>query len=40
MPQTDLPATSKSDIYSPNRVQRLAVKLPEPYKTFKDVEEY
>ncbi|KAK1997181.1 hypothetical protein LX36DRAFT_749906 [Colletotrichum falcatum] len=40
MPQTDFPATNKSDIYSPHRVQKLAVKLPEPYKTFTDVEEY
>ncbi|KAH7007854.1 uncharacterized protein B0I36DRAFT_356948 [Microdochium trichocladiopsis] len=40
MPQVDKPAESRSDIYSPDRVQKLAVKLPEPYTTFKDVPAY
>jgi len=40
MPQVDKPAESRAHIYSPNRVQKLAVKLPEPYKTFTDVPEY
>ncbi|KAK8084111.1 hypothetical protein PG996_002892 [Apiospora saccharicola] len=45
MPKPDEPATKhsetqKADIYGPNRVRKLDVPLPVPYKTFSETEEY
>ncbi|KAK8054832.1 hypothetical protein PG993_000059 [Apiospora rasikravindrae] len=40
MPEPDEPASKKADIYGPNRVRKLDVPLPVPYKTFSETEEY
>ncbi|KAK3618367.1 hypothetical protein LTR56_024671 [Elasticomyces elasticus] len=40
MPPPDEKASKKADIFGLNRARRLDIQLPEPYKTFQDVEEY